>query len=150
MKTFKNFLTEATGKNYYHVTFASNANKIKSKGILLLQTSNWVTSTGSRYNEDGGIFAFESPIDAYRWAFKMNWELKKPIVIIKIKKSKQWFTDPSSDITLRMGEGKALKSQKPVPPKDIIGVVKMEDIPTMKDAGGNQDEWHKMVTRALQ
>lgn len=149
MKSFKSFLIEASGKYYYHATFASNANKIKSKGILLLQTSNWVNASGNRYNEDGGIFAFEHPVDAYRWAFKMSFEHKKPVVIIKIKKSDQWFQDPSTDITLQMGMGKALKSQEPVFPKDIVGVVKLEDIPTVKDAAGDQEKWSKMVIKKL-
>jgi len=121
MKRFSQFNEAKDFKYYYHVTLKSNVKNIKSKGIVPFKPSNWAKGDGSRYNEDyAGIYAFEHPEDAFRWAFKMTWSFKKPTSIVRIKKSSSWKKDPSDDIQLQMGKGKALMSPKGIPAKDVI------------------------------
>ena len=124
MKSFLSHLTEAQiplFKYYYHVTLKSNVSNIKSKGILPFQPSNWTNGDGKRYNDDyAGVYAFSHPEDAFKWAFKMNWDFKKPTSIIRIKKGNSWRRDPSQDIHLRMGKGKAMMSSKAIPASDFV------------------------------
>lgn len=112
----------------YHVTFSKNVAGIKKEGVKPLQTSNWVDGTGDRYNADAGIFSFAHPEDALRWAFKMNWEFKQPVSIVKLKRSKSWKLDPSEDINLQMGEGDALRSTPAVPASDFIESFEFNDL----------------------
>ena len=71
-------LFEITTNVLYHVTTTANAEKIRHKGILPLQTSNWVKGSpdGERYGA-GEIFAFEHKSDAVRWAGKMDWDFNQ-------------------------------------------------------------------------
>lgn len=149
MKSFKKFLDE--GRYVYHTTFTKNVRAIKSKGLVPLQTSNWV-KTGSpkvRYNEDGGIFAFADPEDAWKWAFKQEFEFNKPVSIIRMKKTKQWTKDPSQDIGLTMGKGDALKSIEMVKPSDIKDTFQMKDFSNPSKLGISQKEWIKGIVKKL-
>lgn len=73
------------------------------------------------------MFAFRDPEDAYRWAFKQNWDFKQDVAIVKIKGKDQWHLDPSEDIHLKMGKGEAVRSMERVKPEDIVGSVEFED-----------------------
>lgn len=147
MKSFTQFLAEAKGKYYYHVTFTSKVKKIMREGIKPLQTSNWVKGMGGdRYNEEGGIFAFEHPFDAARWAFKQNWEFKKPVSIIRIKPTNQWYEDPSEDYSLTSGKGKALKSMEMVKPSDLVDA---KEFKGPADLGTNVAGWEEAVTKYM-
>ena len=65
-------------KYIYHVTHTYNVPKIKKKGIILFQKSNWIKMTGERYmgatggKELPGVFAFSHKKDAIKWASKMD------------------------------------------------------------------------------
>lgn len=149
MKTLSHLLTEASFKYYYHVTFKKNVAKIKSKGLNPMQTSNWAKGDGQRYNEQGGVFAFQHPEDAWKWAFKMNWDFKKPISIVRIKKSKSWEKDPSADINLQMGKGDALQSISAISKSDIKDVFDFDDFGTPAGLGISQQEWIKGIVDKL-
>lgn len=151
MKTFKQHITEAKSfKYYYHVTFKKNVKKIMGSGLKPLQTSNWIKGSGQRYNDYGGVYAFEHPEDAYRWAFKMGWEFKKDISIIRMKKSKQWEDDPSEDITLQMGgKGKAIMSKGAVPASQMVDSFDVKDFGYPADKNQTQAKWMKDVVKAL-
>lgn len=125
-ESVENLEEAAKGKYYYHVTLQKYALKIIKQGIRPLMPSNWVRADGTRYNEDGGIFAFDHPEDAARWAFKMAWDTKKKTVIVRIKKTSGWDKDPSDDITIQMGKGKALKRYDSVKASDIVDVVQVD------------------------
>jgi hypothetical protein len=132
------FELENKSKYLYHVTFASNADNIKSKGLLQFQPSNWVKAgTGKRYNENAGIFAFDNPRDAVLWAFEMDWQFKEPVVVARIEMEDFWETDPSSDI--RMARfGKAMQSSRNIPADKIIDII---DLSTPGDLGIMGDDW---------
>lgn len=149
MKTLNQLLEAKSSKYYYHVTFKKNVKKILSSGLKPLQTSNWAKGDGSRYNQSGGVFAFEHPEDAWKWAFKMNWEFKKPVSIVRIKKSKSWDVDPSADITLQMGKGKALVSNSAIKSSDTVDAFDFDDFGTPTELGLSQSEWIKGIVKKL-
>lgn len=125
-ESVENLEEAALGKYYYHVTLQKHALKIIKQGIKPLMPSNWVRADGTRYNEDGGIFAFEHPEDAARWAFKMAWDTKKKTAIVRLKKTKGWDKDPSGDINIQMGKGKALKRFDSIKASDIVDIVPVD------------------------
>jgi len=110
----------------YHVTSTANVDKIKQKGILPLQTSNWVKGgpDGERYGE-GGIFAFEHKNDALRWAGKMDWDFNKTFgsgnisIIEFVSDENPWDTDVADPIGQAGATGKWLKRQRHVPATQI-------------------------------
>ena len=136
-------LHEAKSNKFaYHVTFTKHVPNIMKQGLKPLQTSNWKKADKEgRYNEDGGVFAFADPNDAFKWAFKQNWDFKKPVSIIKMKKTDTWDIDPSEDIELQMGEGDALRSMKAVPASEMIEAFDFEDFKTPAELDLTQAEW---------
>ena len=135
-------LHEAVNKQFaYHVSFTENAPKIMREGLKPFKTSLWTKASGERYNEEGGVFAFEHPEDAFKWAFNQKFEFKKPVSIIKMKRGETWETDPSQDITLQMGKGKALRSLAAIPASDMIKAFDFEDFKTPSELKVSQKEW---------
>lgn len=139
----KSNLEEATTTPYlFHATFTEKVPSIMKRGLRqYLGATNWVKAgTGKRYNEDAGIFAFEHPEDAFKWAFKMNWEFKQDISIVRIKLSDVWEQDPSTDFSL-MGKGRSMRSPSDIPTSDIIDVFHMKDFGVPAERGISADEW---------
>jgi hypothetical protein len=137
LPSFLHFLTEA-GRfpHYYHVTFTTNVPRIRTQGLRPHQTSNWVSGSGERYNPYGGIYAFTHPEDAWKWAFKMSWHFHKPISVLRLKQNTQWVTDPSPDINLTLGKGRALMSPAAIPRTDVVAAIPLsfEKPPQMSPA----------------
>lgn len=148
MKTFREYLNEASKQFVYHVTFTKNAKKIMAQGLKQLQTSNWGKGA-DRYNTQGGVFAFEHPEDAFKWAFKQQYEFKKPVSIIKMKRSKSWEVDPSEDPMLQMGKGKALQSTSMIKSSDMVQAYEYADFGNPGSLGISQDEWIKGIVKTL-
>jgi hypothetical protein len=124
----KHFLCESASATLYHCTLTKNVAKIKSKGILPLQTSNWVQAgTGERYG-GGYIFAFEHLIDAARWAAKWDWEISHKMgsgqvsVISFTDDVNDWETDDADPLGQASARGKWMKKQGHVPPQNIKSV----------------------------
>jgi len=141
---FREFKTEgAGGQSVYHVTFDKHIPKIKQDGLRPLQTSNWAKAggdEGTRYNEEGGVFAFADPEDAFKWAFKQQFEFKEPVSILRLKRGNSWEKDPSGDIHLQMGKGEALRSIAAVPASDVEGAYSFTDFGNPGN-GVSQQEW---------
>ncbi len=147
----KSNLEEATTTPYlFHATFTEKVPSIVKQGLRqYLGATNWVKAgTGKRYNEDAGIFAFEHPEDAFKWAFKMNWEFKKDISIVRIKLSDVWEQDPSTDFSL-MGKGRSMRSPRDIPASEIIDVFHMKDFGVPAERGISADEWIEDSARIM-
>jgi len=137
-------------KYLYHVTFSEHVPSIKEKGLMQFQPSNWVKGEGgTRYNEEAGIFAFEDPEDAFKWAFNMQWQHKNPISIVRIKPGDIWEQDPSEDDNLRMGKGRAMMSRRNIPAENIIDAFDMKDFGTPAELGIPQSEWFAKINSML-
>ena len=120
-------LTEATADTLYHVTLTKNAPKIKAKGLLMMQPSNWVKAADNGRYGQGEIYAFEHPIDAYRWAAKMDWEFNKDmgsgnISIVSFKNAEDWNQDHNDPLGQAGAQGRWLKKVGRVAPQDIISI----------------------------
>ena len=118
----------AAGKTLYHVTFTNKVPRIKQKGILPLQTSNWVKGEeedGERYGE-GEIYAMDNTTDAVRWASKMDWEFNKgmgtgKISIIVFKPgNEEWEKDYADPMSQASNRGNWLKAIGSVKPEQIV------------------------------
>ena len=138
-------------KYLYHATFADKVAKILKKGLIQFQTSNWDKGTsGKRYNEDAGVFAFEHPEDALKWAKKMEFSFKnKPTAIVKILREPEWTVDPSQDITLVMGKGKSMRSMKNVPPTAVVAAYPLAQFGTPMSKDMSFQEWSDYVTKEI-
>jgi hypothetical protein len=134
---------EQGSPSLYHATFSKNVPGILKKGLRQFEDSLWVQSgTGERYNEEAGIFAFEHPEDALKWALKMEWEFETPdISIIRFKPNEQWEQDPAMDIGLQLGKGRSLRSLRNVPASDMIDVFPIADFGRAPARGMSIDEW---------
>lgn len=116
----------AAGKTLYHVTSTDKVPGIKAKGILPLQTSNWVKGDeeGERYGE-GEIFAMDNPEDAVRWAAKMDWEFNKHMgsgkisIVVFTSGAEKWKRDTSDPISQAANKGHWLKAVGSVKPEQI-------------------------------
>jgi hypothetical protein len=114
---------ESKEKYLYHVTYTNKVSSIKRKGILPLQTSNWVKGDQSRYGE-GEIFAFENMTDSVRWAAKMDWEFSHnigtgKISVIRIKNSGGWIIDNNDPVSQAGRKGDWVKKWGKVSPTEI-------------------------------
>jgi hypothetical protein len=111
----------------YHVTYTNKTDAIKKKGILPMQTSNWVkTHGGERYGQ-GEIYAFTDYADAVRWAMKMDWEFNKSfgtgkIAIVKFKPEGEWDVDTNDPLSQAGSKGKWVKSFSSVKPQNIESI----------------------------
>ena len=144
-------MQEDAGQYVYHATTADKLGKIMQNGLTLFNTSNWVQAGNpdERYQDDPGVFAFEHPMDAYRWAFKMQWEFDTPAVVIKFNRGSSWEQDPSPDIHLQMGKGKALMSKEPIPASDFKGVVLIDRLGSPNENNMSGEEFDAHVEKTI-
>jgi hypothetical protein len=144
-------ITESAGGQFvYHATMAKNLGKIMQKGLTFFNPSLWVKAgDGERYQDEPSVFAFEHPVDAWRWAAKMEWEFKEPAVVITLKRGNSWGQDPSDDISLQMGKGKALQSLETIPASDIVGAKTVAQIGTPVSTGLHGAEYEQHVEKVL-
>jgi len=154
MSIFEKYLEANTDQYLYHVTKTSNVDKIKKKGILMMQSTNWTNALGKRYGK-GEIYAFEHQRDAVNWAAKMDWAFNTEmgsgkISIIKIRKKGKWVVDKNDPLGQVGSKGKWLKTTSKVEPEDIISsmpvtlthtrkLVADEDIKDMFNEESNDD-----------
>lgn len=109
----------------YHVTHTRHVPAIEERGILPMQTSNWVQEQSRERYGEGEVFSFESLRDAMRWAAKMDWEFNKQmgsgeISIVEFREGDEWEIDEADPLSQAGGEGAWLKRIKRVYPEDII------------------------------
>lgn len=144
---------EVTNPPYlFHVTFTKNVPRIKKTGLLQFEPSNWVRGEGGkRYNEEAGIFAFDHPEDAFRWAFKMQWDMEdKDISIVRLTMGKDWEDDPAIDpISMAGNKGRALRSRYNRKAEEIIDSFRFDDFGNPQDLGIDQEEWIDRITKKL-
>ena len=144
---------EVTNPPYlFHVTFTKNVPDIKEQGLLQFQPSNWIRGEGGeRYNEDAGIFAFTHPEDAFKWAFKMQWDMEdKDISIVRLNMADDWEDDPAIDpISMAGNKGRALRSRRNRKAEEIIDSFRFDDFGSPQDLGINQQEWLAGIVKKL-
>ena len=146
-------ICEVTNPPYlFHVTFTKNVPRIKEKGLLQFQQSNWVRGEGGkRYNEEAGVFAFTHPEDAFRWAFKMQWDMEdKDISIVRLNMAADWEDDPAIDpISMGTKKGRALRSRRDRKAEEIIDSFRFEDFGNPQDLGIDSKEWIAGIVKKL-
>lgn len=119
-------LTEAASDTLYHVTFAARLPKIRSEGIVPGKRRNWqMQLTGKMYGDRGFVYLFTTEESAVRWAFKMNYEFKKDVVILVLKNVEgELIDDDSGEAYLTInGAGTWKRTQATVPASCIERVI---------------------------
>jgi len=114
-----------TGRTLYHVTLTSRVEAIQEKGLLPMQTSNWIQAgSGQRYGA-GEVYAFESKKDAIRWAARWDWQLNKAtgtgdVSILEVDSDPDdWQVDENDPLSQAGGEGRWFKRMARIPPEFI-------------------------------
>lgn len=151
MRVTELFESATVPEYLFHVTLSRNVDRIKSEGLKQFEPSNWSRGDGGdRYNEDAGIFAFEHPADAVRWALKMEWDFKEPISIVRLDMEEFWNVDPTQDINLTMmGKGRPMKSQQNIKADKIVDAFDLEQFSKPGPLGISFDEWSASVEATL-
>ena len=108
----------------YHVTRTGDVPKIKEKGLVPFQKSNWVKAGDKKRYGGGEIFTFDNQTDALKWASNMDWAFNKDmgtgkISIVRLKKSGDWAVDIADPLSQSGAKGKWLKKLGSVDSKDI-------------------------------
>lgn len=123
----------------YHVTLTAHVPKIRKKGILRQQTSNWVQRSSQVRYGAGEIYAFEDVRDAIQWAGRMDWEFHTALgsgkisIVEFLAGSKEWVVDENDPLSQAGSKGRWLKSLHPVKPDQIVGVSRV-DVETIRGA----------------
>ena len=116
---------KTAGQTLYHVTRTEKVPKIKAKGILPLQTSNWTKGEGGERYGEGEIYAFDNLQDAVRWAAKMDWDFNQQmgsgkISIVEFDSGNlKWEIDENDPISQATAKGNWLKAHGSVKPAQI-------------------------------
>jgi hypothetical protein len=99
----------------YHCTLTKHVKSIEKKGILILQTSNWVKAGDQSRYGGGYIFAFTALKDAYRWALKWDWSISSKMGSGKISiiefagDPATWEIDDADPFSQALNQGQWLK-----------------------------------------
>jgi len=123
------FLTESASGTLYHVTQTKNIPKIKAKGILMMQPTNWLQAGSKERYGSGDVFAFDHLADAVRWAAKWDWELFKNmgsgnISIVKFESPMDpWKVDDADPLSQASNKGRWLKAATRVTPNQILDII---------------------------
>lgn len=116
------------GQFIYHVTRTDAVPSIKDKGLLPMQTSNWVKGDSKERYGNGEVYAFTDPHDAARWAAKMDMEFNKDmgsgkISVVKLKRTGDWEKDPAQEqsvVEAYDSKGQWLRRKAGVSAADIV------------------------------
>ena len=137
-------------KIFYHVTQTAKIPKIKEKGIIPLQSSNWVQGDkgGERYGE-GEIYACDNLRDAVRWGAKMDWDFNHEMGSGKISiiafdaGDAKWEVDENDPIQQMQNKGHWMKLVGHVKPAQITKVSPINLNMTRAVVQGQEPEFDK-------
>ena len=115
----------------YHTTYKRNLAKIKREGITPQKKPAQTGMFGKDVRDDPkAIYAFNDKIEAYLWAFKLNWNLdkKNEVVVIEFKNTGKWEKDTRFEAQLARTKGSWIRSRTVVKPKDIKKIIPQDEI----------------------
>jgi hypothetical protein len=139
----------ANSEHVYHVTHSDKVPEIQEKGLLPIQTSNWVRAGDKERYGGGDIHVFEHLNDAMRWAAKMDWEFNKDmgsgkISVLRVKAGdKKWKIDENDPIAQAGASGRWLKRTGMIGKEDITGAKVFTSEDAKKLVGRHNFEWDK-------
>ena len=115
----------------YHSTFKRLLPKIKSKGITPQKKPSNTGRFGQDVRDDSkAIYAFNDKIEAYLWAFKLNWQMdkKNEVVVIVFRNTGDWEKDTHWEAQTARTKGSWIRSRTIVKPKDIKKIIPQDEI----------------------
>ena len=125
---FKEFISEDSKRELYHVTKTDLVPRILEKGITGGNPTNFKKAAGGRNGKMGEVFAMTSKKDAARWAAQWEWQLANKfgsgiVSIVTLKDGHEgWKIDASDPVSQAGNEGKWLKKNPCwIKPEQIVG-----------------------------
>jgi hypothetical protein len=100
----------------YHVSFKSRSKKILKEGITTGHKRNWNTPFGVKLGKVDRIYLFKNYTSAVSWAGKMEYDMERDIVILKVK----IFNTIEQDTNTGAVIGDWYRTSNTIKPKDII------------------------------
>jgi hypothetical protein len=105
---------------HYHATFASRLGSIRRRGLLPGRRRNWRNHFGAAQGRADRIYLCGTFDAAARWAFKMEYDLERPVVVVRLRNVRGLEPDPHVQSQLN-GNGQWFMTGVPVPPEDVVG-----------------------------
>lgn len=115
-----------SGDFVYHTTHTKNVAKIEEKGLLPMQTSNWVHQGNRHRYGKGEVYVFENQEDAVRWAAKMDWTFNHStgtgkVSIVKVKTGDTpWKEDQADPLSQAQSKGRWFKFMGRIPAEQVV------------------------------
>lgn len=129
----------------YHVTFKSKSNKLLKEGIIPKKSSTYKNRVGGELKDSDTIYVFSNFDDAVRWASKMQFDFKKPTIIVAFRGNiSEWGIDTHWQSA--GAKGKWLKKKGTISPEDIIELIGVSQRMTQAvvQTGGTSKELTRM------
>jgi hypothetical protein len=139
--------SDDSDNHLYHVTHTDRVPNIQEKGILPLQTSNWVQQGNKQRYGGGDIYAFTNKEDAKRWAAKMDWTFnqkmgsgKVSVVTLRRPKNAKFQIDTNDPLSQVGNKGQCLKTKNYISPENIVSAEPFDPKKINKSMGGQLDD----------
>lgn len=118
-------LIKEGAEKIYHVTYTENVDNIKAKGMLPDQDTNWVQAGDKSEYGRGYVYAMTNPVDAIKWAAKMDWAKRGEwgsgdISILEFKNDGEWEIDDNDPASQSVNSGQWLKRKEPLSGSNLI------------------------------
>jgi hypothetical protein len=112
----------ASVTTYYHVTPHSRTPKILKEGLVTGKPRMWKNQLGKSIGEKNRIYLFSDLDSAIQFAFRYQWDTKKPADILRIEVDiPDLETDPH--VESQMNGGKWKMTSQSIPPDKIKEVI---------------------------
>lgn len=107
----------------YHITDAENEKIIKKQGIVPQKKASYQNVFGADIRKHKkSIYAFTNQADTVKWAFKREYDGKKPVIIIVFKANiNDW--KENEHLEAQLANGKWLQKEGIVEPNEIIKII---------------------------
>lgn len=119
-------LAEAAQGIYFHVTLESRLKSIMVSGIQAGRKRMWNNAFGTKLGQRDRIYLFSSLTEAVRWAARMQWEFKKPVVILKIANPPGQI-EADTGMGLHASSGTAWTTDETIPATSIVNTIPLTD-----------------------
>ena len=108
-----------TSQEYYHVTFKTRLAAIKKQGLIVGKKRNWENTFGGKLGQSK-LYFFVDLTGAVRWAHKMNYDFKRPVIILVCQFDNETLPDENSQARMT---GNAVAINQSIPANCIKGYI---------------------------
>ena len=110
-------------QEFYHVTTKGSVSNIMSDGITSRKQPVYKGLFGQDLRTKNTIYAFGNYDDALRWAFKMNFDLKKDTSVVIYKDDPSQYEPDTNPQIQMMSQSSGVKKKGIVPASSIVDII---------------------------